>query len=382
MGKDLLLSESLDTLCDSLEEKYRIDVPRLLDDRTTVEQGDAQIDVSRDLLYSVQDRSRPAYVTGTGITFYVPFEGNPQMFTCKPSTWTTVLPRAAVSGSELILRYESESQDHEAARSYFQHNLSEIRRWLGWISGDVGPYNASLRQKARTRIEARREKLLREQAMVEGLGIPLRRREDAPSTYVVPAVRKKTPLSSGSAGTTPRKPEPVVGMDHYEHILSIISNMAQVIERSPRAFREMGEEDLRWQFLVQLNAQYEGQATGETFNHRGKTDILVRWEGKNVFIAECKFWKGPKSLSQALDQLLGYASWRDTKTALLLFNKQRNFSSIVQKIPGVVRDHPAFKSGLPYEGSETGFRFVLARPDDPDRELVLTVLAFDVPESA
>jgi hypothetical protein len=199
MGKDLLLSESL-------EEKYRIDVPRLLDDRTTVEQGDAQIDVSQNPLYSVQDRNRPAYVAGTGISFYVPYEGDPQMFTCKPSTWTTVLPRAAISSSELILRYESISQDHEAARSYFQHNLSEIRRWLGWISGDVGPYNASLRQKARTRIEARREKLLREQAMVEGLGIPLRRREDALSTYVVPAARKKTPLSSGSASTTPRKP--------------------------------------------------------------------------------------------------------------------------------------------------------------------------------
>ncbi len=50
IGKDLLLVESVDALCDRLEEKYRIDVPRLLDDRTTVEQGDAQIDVSRDPL--------------------------------------------------------------------------------------------------------------------------------------------------------------------------------------------------------------------------------------------------------------------------------------------------------------------------------------------
>ncbi len=378
-GKDLLLSKSVDDLCDSLEEKYRVDVPRLVEEKTTVDQGDAQIDVSRDPLYSVQDRSRPAYITGTGITFYVPFEGDPQMFACKPSTWTTVLPRAVISGSELILRYQSISQDHEAARSYFQHSLSEIRRWLGWISADVAPHNASVRQKARTRIEARREKLLREQAMLEGLGIPLRRRDDAPNTYVVPATRKKTPLSPGSRGTAPRKPEPVVAMEHYEHILSVISNMAEVIERSPRAFREMGEEDLRWQFLVQLNAQYEGQATGETFNHQGKTDILVRWEGKNVFIAECKFWKGPKSLSEALDQLLGYASWRDTKTALLLFNKQRDFSSVVQKIPEVVRNHPAFKREVSYEKSETGFRSVLGRPDDPDREIVLTVLAFDVP---
>jgi hypothetical protein len=241
-----------------LEEKYRVNVPRLIDEETTVEQGDAQIDVSQDPLRSVQDRSRPAYITGTGVTFYVPFEGDHQLFTCKATTWGSVFPRAEISGNELILRYEATTQDHEAARSFFQHDLSEIRRWLGWISADVARYNASLRQKVQTRIEARRQKLLREQEMLEGLGILLRRRDDAPNTYVIPANRKRTPLSPGSAGTKPRKPEPMVSMAHYEHILSVISNMAEVIERSPRAFREMGEEDLRWQFLVQLNAQYEG----------------------------------------------------------------------------------------------------------------------------
>jgi hypothetical protein len=40
----------------------------------------------------------------------------------------------------------------------------------------------------------------------------------------------------------------------------------------------MREEDLRQHFLVQLNGQYEGQATGETFNFQGKTDILIRAE--------------------------------------------------------------------------------------------------------
>jgi hypothetical protein len=142
----------------------------------------------------------------------------------------------------------------------------------------------------------------------------------------------------------------------------------------------MEEEDLRQHFLVQLNGQYEGQATGETFNYQGKTDILVRWEGKNVFIAECKFWNGPKSLEKALEQLLGYAAWRDTKTALLVFNRRKNFSTILEKIPEVIESHPNYKRKLPYEKSETGFRFVLHHPDDPDRELILTVMAFDVPK--
>ena len=97
----------------------------------------------------------------------------------------------------------------------------------------------------------------------------------------------------------------------------------------------MREEDLRQHFLVQLNGQYEGQASGETFNFEGKTDILIRAEGRNVFIAESKFWRGPESLRETIDQLLGYASWRDTKTAILIFNRQKNFSEVLAKIPEI-----------------------------------------------
>lgn len=41
-------------------------------------------------------------------------------------------------------------------------------------------------------------------------------------------------------------------MEEYENILEIIRNMVQVMERSPKAFENMGEEDLRTHFLVQL----------------------------------------------------------------------------------------------------------------------------------
>jgi hypothetical protein len=38
----------------------------------------------------------------------------------------------------------------------------------------------------------------------------------------------------------------------------------------------MTEEDLGTHFLVARNAQFEGGATGETFNFQGRTDILIR----------------------------------------------------------------------------------------------------------
>jgi len=102
------------------------------------------------------------------------------------------------------------------------------------------------------------------------------------------------------------------------------------MERSPRTFSRLHEEEIRDFFLIILNSHYEGQATGETFS--GKTDILIRSEGRNVFIAECKIWKGSKSLTSAIDQILEYSNWRDTKTAVLLFNKSGKLSRILEKV--------------------------------------------------
>ena len=122
----------------------------------------------------------------------------------------------------------------------------------------------------------------------------------------------------------------------------------------------------------------QGQATGETFNYEGKTDILIRSNGKNIFIAECKYWDGPKKHAETIDQLLGYVSWRDTKVAILVFNRNKNFSHVLETIPGVTKDHPNFKREVD-QPSESVFRYVFAHRDDPNREMVFTVMAFDVP---
>ena len=180
------------------------------------------------------------------------------------------------------------------------------------------------------------------------------------------------------ASTTPYRPEPVLSAVDYEHILSVVTNMALVMERSPSAFTAMDEEALRSHFLVQLNGHYEGQASGETFNYEGKTDILIRAEGRNIFIAECKYWNGAKKFGETIDQLLGYVSWRDTKTAVIIFNRNRNFSHVIETVPDAVKEHPNFKRAVDNDG-EGRSRYVLAHRDDKNREMILTVLAFDVP---
>jgi hypothetical protein len=229
-------------------------------------------------------------------------------------------------------------------------------------------------------LQGRKSKLLQDNELADALGFPVRLRTGAPDSFKVPVVRKKLPgVQPAPVGHVPRA-DPYLETDAYESILQTIGSMARVMELNPKAFAEMDEESLRFVLLVPLNIHYEGQATGETFNYQGKTDIIIKVGGRNIFIAECLVWNGPEYFRRKIDQLLDrYASWRDTKTALIIFNRNRNLSIVLSQIPDLVKGHPNFKREVPSYKNETGFRFVLHHRDDKNRELTLTVLVFEVP---
>jgi len=374
---DKLLNTSIEDLANYFEQEYKIKVPILKKDQITVGQNEANIDVSHDFNRFIPT-GETVYVTGTKVIYFVPFEGDAGLFQLHASRYTSNPPRAEIAGNELKVVFVFEKGDPKQIGERFKSILAEIENNLDWMQNDVKSHNESIRNKAKGRIEGRRQKLLNDHGLVASLGFPLRQREGTAKTYVAPVVKKHINLSMPSASKQPFKPEPTLDTQEYENILSIISNMVIVMERSPMAFKNMKEEDIRQHFLVQLNGQYEGLATGETFNFEGKTDILIRAEGKNIFIAECKFWKGPKGFTETIDQLFGYTTWRDTKTAILVFNRNKNFSEVITQVPDLVKQYPCYKRQLSYN-SETGFRFVLHHRDDKNREIILTVLCFEVP---
>lgn len=373
-----LLNTSVDDLCEYLVQKYRLDPPVLLKDQAVADQHEAQVDVSQHRDRDVRDRSRPFHLAGTRVTLEVPFEGEADFFRVCPSTFTSAPPTGDIRGNTLVMSVTGTDLQPDRIKSEFDRTLREINQYLDWIVRDVQQLNKQLPVLAQQAVEGRREKLLADQSLVASVGFPLKKRDDARTTYVAPEVQRKIVPQLPKASTDPFTPEPALDMENYEHILGVLTNMVVVMERSPRAFSHMGEEALRDHFLVQLNGHYEGAATGETFNFSGKTDILIRIEGRNIFIAECKFWGGPKKLLSTIDQLLDYTSWRDTKIAILLFNRNKDFSHVLDAIPGTVAEHPNCKRQHEYP-PETGFRFTFGHCDDVNRELLLTVLAFDVP---
>jgi hypothetical protein len=368
-----ILAASEADLCSELTRRYALDVPKL--DRDGIQQ-----EVPEEVSMGGSRGPLGRHAKATRIAVVVPFTGDPRLFRQQPSRVRGAALRARVSQSELHLVYQTTGHDSGELRREISTDLANIEWYLEGVAELVGRYNQSIPGIASSRIAERRREALRHKGLVEGLGIPIRRRENAPATYALPVTRRRPAIEAVPVSKEPFAPEPCLEMAEYEQILKIIQNMAVVMERSPSAFEHMEEEDLRVHFLVQLNGQYEGEAMGEVFNLAGKTDILVRHEGRNVFIAECKFWDGPESLHDAIGQLLSYAAWRDTKTAIILFSRRKGFSAVLEQIPGVLRQHPAYKRDDAPQG-ETIFRYVLGRPDDMSRELILTICTFDVPST-
>lgn len=370
------LAQTVDQLTAELMERFHVE-PLVLDwEAMTVSSKDTKIDVSAEWNRAIFDRGSPFYIEGTELTFHIPFTGEHDLFKFQPPTFTFNPPRGIVGRHELRLVASAPADSREGLKGALDNEVAKVKDYVDNANADVAAFNARLDGAAMAAAERRRAKVLADRELVASLGIPVKDREQATPTYSVAPTHHKA--ARPSPGHAAQRPEPVLPADEYEHVLTIARGMSSVMERSPKPFAGIDEEALRHHFLVQLNGHYPGRATGETFNFEGKTDILLRDGDRNIFIAECKFWAGPAKLTETVDQLLRYASWRDTKTAIFLFNRGRALTGVLSKISPTISGHDNFVREMGY-GEETDFRFVLHHRDDPDRELTLTVLVFEVP---
>ena len=140
------------------------------------------------------------------------------------------------------------------------------------------------------------------------------------------------------------------------------------------------EEGFRDFFLPHLNSISKSHsATGETFNKKGKTDILIQdGDGNNVFIAECKIWHGEKELQYAINQLIDrYVSWRDEHTALIIFNKNNdNFTQLVASARQAIGNHELFVKKI-NDSSASSTRYAFKNREDEEKHIQLELIIFN-----
>jgi hypothetical protein len=219
------------------------------------------------------------------------------VLTCPRTTSSYNAPRAAI-GHQCLLVFrdvpaEVLERDRDGIVDSIRQEISRIATFLEYGRQDITAANERLRAEVRRAAHARRAKVLADRDTEAMLGVPLARDPEAAKTFCedVPGqARDEAVRGTGTAVT----------------------------------FASMHQERLRDQILAMLR-NVHGEVTGETFSKRGKTDIYLPWQGDGaVFLAECKWWTGPKPFAEHdLPQLLDrYVVWPDTHAAMVVHPEQ------------------------------------------------------------
>jgi hypothetical protein len=316
-------------------------------------------------------------------TVCIPYEGTRHLFEYQPNPSRDCSGlNISVEENEIRLSYESEIQDASQIENVYRNDVQAIEFNLKNMQQNLTGFNAEMDSVVSAALTSREAEIKKREDIIGSITIPIKRRTDVPPTYTIPEIKRKPSIATSTVSKKTQKPDPTLSEEEYENILRIIKDMALAMERSPSTFIKLNEPEIRDFFIILLNGHYQGMATGETFNGEGKTDILIRYENSNLFIAECKFWTGQKGLSDAIEQLFGYVTWRDTKTAIILFHKGKDLSAVLGKTDETMQAHKNFKSSHTLKNqqlnSETIMSYKFSHPQDNAKEILISVLVYQV----
>jgi hypothetical protein len=195
-----LLPEAEPSVLERLVEKYRAHPLELVPDGISVEQEDAQVDVSHDR-GRVFRNPGPHYIPGQRVSYYVEYSGDKSLWQCQPSAFTPSPPVASkITDTELVFEFIVPGTDISATKRELDEELGRIRQYLTWVRGDVDQYNDTLMPAFRAAIARRREAAAKTQAGIEALGVRIRKKPDTPvpPATSAPATAKKASTKGGA----------------------------------------------------------------------------------------------------------------------------------------------------------------------------------------
>jgi hypothetical protein len=194
-------------------------------------------------------------------------------------------------------------------------------------------------QERKTKLSADKEKF---NSLIQKVKIPLKQKSSTTVTKISVDVKKFI----HTIKPAPKRPEEYsLEESILISILDYVDNQCKSFERTPASYKQLGEEQLRDIILSALNGIFEGNATGETFVKKGKTDIHLKIDKGEILIFECKIWGGEKLYLETIDQLIGYVTWRENYGVIVMFCKNKDFSKILTQIPEIIQKHPRYIRG-------------------------------------
>jgi len=312
------------------------------------------------------------------ITYHLSFTGNREIFRFYSShklSWTHDIQLANTE-----FRFDIVNWHNDAKRLSQEADsiVNKIRQQIQNIELEINKYNQSVENTAANIVSAFKKKHLAQSDLLSKLGVPIKKTDGTPKTFSMP-IKKQKIIIKPKTSNEPYSPEWSIDYSIYESILTICNDTGVEMERHPDIYFGKKEETLRDHFLMVLSPHFQS-VTGETFNKTGKTDILIRHEKTNVFIAECKFWRGIKSMHTTVDQILGYLTWRDSKAAIIYFIENKNLDQVLEQIDSEMCNHEAFIKSFG-KTSESWFNYEFRIENDSTRSVRLAVLCFHFPST-
>jgi hypothetical protein len=349
-----------------------------------MEQHETNVDVWGDPNRIFFPGSRgPYYVPGTEVIIRIPYSGTTWLWEATTSPFMQSYPVGTVretgnAAGTVTLKIELA---HDVApqrfKELYDQNLKLIRMFIEWGTAQINGYNQHLDRTIGDAIKQRRQRLKQHDDLAALLNIPVQEKTGAPPLKRIPLeIRRPPPLAVPPKGGM--KPEPGIDETAYEKILNVIRHEGRSFETTPATFAKFDEEELRDILLAHLNGHFEGGASGETFRRKGKTDIRIEDKDRSAFVGECKVWSGAGEITKAVGQLLSYLTWRDSKAALVIFNKAvAGFSELPERMHQAILDHPFFvkeiSMNVPGE-----YRFVMRSEEDPGRRVTVHAFLFNL----
>jgi hypothetical protein len=307
------------------------------------------------------------------------FDGSAELFQIKSNPWKMTSHPISVDSDTITFELKMARKDPDEFKRRKDEAFRESFANVENINKNAAEWNQSLPQWVNSVFDARKKHFAAENDFFAAINIA-----PNPGTaeiFTAPTIKRQIIPRPDVSSKKRFVPEPAMSDEMYEDVLKVLSQAGRGMERKPSLYRGKEEEDLRDQFLLFLETRYAATTgTGETFNKSGKTDILLKYEdGTNLFVAECKWWKGEAEFHAAIKQLFDrYLTWRDSKAALLLFVKNKSFSAIVEKVRSEASKSPYFIRPATDRG-ETSFAFEFHLPGDEKRIVHFAVLLFAFP---
>ena len=339
-----------------LTEKYRVEPISFYVDYATRSIQKTQIKRNNPWGHFGDVYGEPQFymVDGCNIDYKVPFSGDDVLLKCTPSTY--IMTSFEIFGFQkpsntnygfITIRLSYTNQEmkgfgdnlEEKVNSDFRNQFSSFEKMSGYANDDIRSYNENLTSNVQQLLNKRREKADVFFSFSKALKIPLNLNSSSPNLTPIPL---KKPHRANLNEPKPHAQEQQFYIDDsdFENIIKIIHLCGTALEESAKTFNQFNEEALRDYIKGMLSSHYENTVTGETFRRVGKTDIQIQREDKAAFIAECKVWHGIKLFSDAIEQLFCYATWKDTKLSLIIFNKEnKNFAGVQQQIQSWLKEN-------------------------------------------